>query len=270
MEETPKEEEIPQEEIHSESEYGDFESPIFYTTTYSSQEEDEETTQNLLRGSLDMTAIVWDDEGNKKYEAGVDRGVFYPISETGKYTPGVAWNGLTSVNESPSGAEATKSYADNIPYLTMISAEEYGATIEAYTYPDEFAICDGSAEPVEGVQVGQQPRKPFGFSYRTKIGNDTKGLEYGYKLHLVYNALAAPSEKEHGTINDSPEASTLSWELTTTPIAAGQGLSPTASVTIDSTKVSAEKLALLEAKLYGDSAPAELPLPAEVITMLSA
>lgn len=231
--------------------------------------EDEETNP-LLRGTTDMAAIVWDDEGNKKYEAGCDRGVFYPISNTGKYTPGVAWNGLTTVTESPSGAEATKSYADNIAYLTMISAEEYGATIEAFTFPDAFALCDGTVEPVPGVQIGQQPRKPFGFTYRTKIGNDTKGLDLGYKLHLIYNALAAPSEKAHATINDSPEADAFSWELTTTPVAAGSNMSPTACITIDSTKVSPSKLKALEDKLYGAAGPSELPLPTEVVTLLSA
>lgn len=217
-----------------------------------------------------MPEITWDGAGEKAYEVGVDHGVLYVPNQLGVYTPGVAWNGLMSVTESPSGAEATKSYADNIPYLTMVSAEEFGATIEAYTYPDEFAVCDGTVEPVAGVAVGQQPRKAFGFSYRTKIGNDANGINAGYKLHLVYNAMAAPSEKAYASINDSPEATTFSWELTTTPINSTSNLEPTAQLTIDSTKADEAKLILLEDKLYGRNANvATLPLPAEVITLLT-
>lgn len=219
--------------------------------------------------------IVWDETGKKTYETGVDHGVLYPVSDAGTYDHGVAWNGLISVSESPSGAEATPIYADNIKYLNMVSAEEFGATIEAYTYPDEFAACDGSAEIAPGVMAGQQARKTFGLCYRTKIGNDLKGNDYGYKLHLIYGALAAPSEKGYQTINDSPEAITFSWELTTTPVDV-PNFKPTASLVIDSTKVAAEKLAALETILYGTAAEGEgttavearLPLPAEVIELL--
>ena len=229
-----------------------------------------EGTDNLLLRETNM-ALVWDDAGNKKYESGVDHGVLYATTETGTYGTGVPWNGLISVSESPSGAESTKSYADNIAYLNMVSAEEFGATIEAYTYPDEFAVCDGTAEPADGVYVGQQTRRTFGFSYRTKVGDDLKGTDAGYKLHLIYGALAAPSEKAYTSINDSPEAITFSWELTTTPVSAGSGLNPTASITIDSTKVEPTKLETLEAALYGsgEGGSATLPLPEEVISMLS-
>lgn len=211
--------------------------------------------------------LVWDEIGKRTYETGVDRGVLFPMSNAGQYAAGVAWNGLTAVNESPSGAEASPLYADNIKYLELMSAEEFGASIEAYTYPDEFAECDGSAEPAPGVMIGQQPRKKFGFSYRTKLGNDTDGDSHGYKLHLVYNALAAPSEKGYQTINDSPEAITFSWEVTTTPVAV-EGYKPTAHLVIDSTKVDAEKLAQLEELLYGtEEKEASLPTPDEVIAI---
>lgn len=215
-----------------------------------------------------MSKLVWDQTGEKLYETGVDRGVVYPIDAQGTFTKGAAWNGLTAVNESPSGAEATPLYANNKKYLNLMSAEEFGGTIEAYTYPDEFAECDGSASLTEGVFITQQKRKMFGLCYRTCIGNDVVGTKYGYKLHLVYNALASPSEKENATINDDPEAATLSWEFTTTPVDV-EGFEPTAHIVIDSTKVDAEKLAALEAVLYGsEDAEAKLPLPSELITIL--
>ncbi len=218
-----------------------------------------------------MSKLVWDKTGERYYETGVDRGVLYPIQTGGAYSKGVAWNGLTAVTESPSGAEATPVYADNIKYLNLMSAEEFGATIEAYTYPDEFAACDGSAEVATGVRIGQQPRKIFGLSYRTILGNDTENNDYGYKLHLIYGAQAAPSEKGYSTINDSPEAITFSWEVTTTPVNV-TGFKPTACVIIDSTKVDPTKLAALEAILYGEdgeaSKEARLPLPDEVITLI--
>lgn len=216
-------------------------------------------------------ALVWDQVGTKQYETGVDHGVLYPWDST-KQTPGygdgVAWSGLTGVTESPSGAEPNKIYADNIEYLNLISAEEFGATIEAYSYPDEFAECDGSAQLTAGVTIGQQPRKMFGFSYRTKIGNDISD-EAGYKIHLIYGAKAAPSERAYATVNDSPEAITFSWELSTTPVAV-TGFKPTAHVEIDSTKTDASKLAAFEAILYGSgTAAARLPLPDEVKTLLT-
>lgn len=215
-----------------------------------------------------MAKIVWDQTGERFYETGVNKGVLYPQGEGGTYPKGVAWNGLTAVTESPSGAEATPLYADNIKYLNLMSVEEFGATIEAYTYPDEFAECDGSAELVAGVMIGQQPRKTFGLSYVTTKGNDTAGNKFGYKLHIIYGALAAPSEKAYATINDSPEAITFSWEVTTTPVAV-EGFEPTASVVIDSTKVDASKLAALEAILYGsESEEARLPLPNEIVTII--
>lgn len=215
-----------------------------------------------------MSKLVWDKTGERLYETGVDHGVLYPIQTGGVYSKGVAWNGLSAVTESPSGAEASPFYADNIKYLNLMSAEEFGATIEAYMYPDEFAECDGSAEIATGVSIGQQARKVFGLSYRTLLGNDVDSNDYGYKLHLIYGALAAPSEKGYSTINDSPEPITLSWEITTTPINVA-GFKPTACVTIDSTKVDATKLAALEAILYGsDSEEARLPLPDELITIL--
>lgn len=197
-----------------------------------------------------MSKLVWDQTGERLYETGVKNGVLYPIQTGGLYTKGVPWNGLTAVTESPSGAEATALYADDIKYLSLISAEEFGATIEAYTYPEEFGECDGSAAIATGVYVGQQKRKTFGLSYRTVLGNDVDNNDYGYKLHLIYGALAAPSEKGYSTINDSPDAITFSWEVTTTPVNVA-GFKPTASVTIDSTKADPEKLKELEAILYG-------------------
>lgn len=214
-----------------------------------------------------MAVLTWDGTGDRFYETGVDRGVLY-IPTNGVYDAGYAWNGLTAVTESPSGAEATALYADNIKYLNLVSAEEFGATIEAYTYPDEFAQCDGTASPSAGVTVGQQPRKTFGFSYRTKKGNDTDA-DLGYKLHLVYGALAAPSEKAYASVNDSPEAITFSWEVTTTPIPV-TGLKPTAILTIDSTQVDADSLATLEEALYGtEGTTARLPLPDEVVAIFA-
>lgn len=211
-----------------------------------------------------MSKLVWDKTGERYYETGVKNGVLYPQDSTGAYPKGVAWNGLTTVTESPSGAEASPLYADDIKYLNLMSAEEFGATVEAYTYPDEFAECDGSASLADGVIIGQQKRKAFGMAYKTTLGNDVDGDEYGYKLHLIYGALAAPSEKAYATINDSPEAITFSWELTTTPVNV-TGHKPTASLTIDSTKADASKLAQLEAILFGsESEEARLPLPDEI------
>ena len=213
-----------------------------------------------------MAQLKWDQAGERLYETGVNKGVLYLQSQEGTYPKGVAWNGLISVTESPSGAEATPLYADNTKYLNLISAEEFGATVEAYTYPDEFGVCNGEASLAEGVSVGQQARKTFGMAYRTKVGNDINN-ELGYKIHLIYGALAAPSEKAYTTVNDSPEAITFSWEVTTTPVEV-PGLKPTASLTIDSTKVDAEKLAAFEAILYGsDETEARLPLPSEVATL---
>lgn len=211
--------------------------------------------------------LNWDDTGKRLYETGVDRGVLYPMSATGAYEPGVAWNGLTAVTESPSGAEANPLYADNIKYLELRSTEEFGATIEAYTYPDEFAACDGSAALIEGVTIGQQPRKGFGFSYRTILGNDTEGESYGYKIHVVYGAKAAPSEKAYATVNDSPEAITFSWEITTTPVTV-TGHKPTAHLEIDSTKISKAQLEAVETLLYGadgEGSNATLPLPDAIL-----
>ena len=219
-----------------------------------------------------MVALAWHETGDKQYELGVDKGVFYPLNATtSAYDNAYAWNGLISVTESPSGAEVTKNYADNDVYMSLMSAEEFAATVEAYNYPDEFALVDGTAEPVPGLYVGQQPRKPFGLSYRTKVGNDSKGMDAGYKIHLIYNAMAAPSEKAYSTVNDSPEATTFSWELSTTPINAGDVLKSTAQLTINSLKVSAAKLKALEDILYGTTTlKARLPLPTEVIGLLSA
>lgn len=211
-----------------------------------------------------MSKLIWDEDKKRTYETGVSKGVLYPVQDDGKYSLGVAWNGLTAVTESPSGAEATPMYADNIKYLNLISAEEFGATVEAYTYPQEFEACDGSAELQPGVCVGQQDRKKFGMAYRTVFGNNDKGNNYGYKLHLIYGATAAPSEKAYNTINDSPEAITFSWELTTTPVSVNN-MKPTASVTIDSTKVDLDKLKILEGILYGnESENPRLPLPDEI------
>lgn len=211
-----------------------------------------------------MSKLVWDQTGERLYETGVKQGVLYPISAEGTYPKGVAWNGLTTVTESPSGAEATPLYADDIKYLNLMSTEELGGTIEAYTYPDEFAECDGSAALTAGVYIGQQARKVFGLCYRTTLGNDVESNAYGYKLHLIYGAQASPSEKAYATVNDSPEAITFSWEFSTTPVNV-TGFKPTASIVIDSTKVDAEKLAALEKILYGDAdAEPRLPLPDEV------
>lgn len=223
-----------------------------------------------------MSKIVWDQTGERFYETGVEKGVLYPYSNSA-YASGVAWNGLTAVTESPSGAEPTALYADNVKYLNLMSNEEFGATIEAYTYPDEFAACDGSASIAPGVVIGQQKRSTFGLSYVTKLGNDTDGADYGYKIHLIYGALAAPSEKGYATVNDSPEAITFSWEVSTTPVEV-PGFKPTASVTIDSTKVDATELAALEAILYGVNASTDpvvaateprLPLPEELTTIFT-
>ena len=214
--------------------------------------------------------LTWDEDGKKLYETGVSNGVLYPAATNGVYGTGVAWNGLSSVQENPSGAESTKIYADNNKYLDLMSAEEFGATIEAYTYPDEFAECDGSAEIANGVFAGQQKRKMFGMSYKTIIGNDVSGDGYGYKLHLIYGAKASPSEKSYSTVNDSPEAISLSYTIITTPVEV-PGYKKAASLTIDSTKADATKLAALEAILYGsDTEAARLPLPAEVITLMGA
>ena len=215
-----------------------------------------------------MSKIVWDQTGERLYETGVNHGVLY-IPASGAYSKGVAWNGLTAVTESPSGAEATALYADDIKYLNLMSNEEFGCTIEAYTYPDEFAVCDGSASLAKGVNIGQQPRKTFGLCYRTTLGNDTDGNGYGYKLHMVYGCLAAPSEKAFSTINDSPEAITFSWEVSTTPVNVA-GHKPTAHLEIDSTKADPVKLAALEEILYGGAeTEARLPLPDEIATLMA-
>lgn len=219
-----------------------------------------------------MAKLVWDKTGDRLYETGVKNGVLY-IPTSGIYSKGVAWNGLTAVTESPSGAEATALYADDTKYLSLMSAEEFGATIEAYTYPDEFAACDGSAELAGGVMIGQQKRSTFGLCYKTTIGNDTEGNDHGYKLHIIYGALAKPSERAYASINDSPEAITFSWEITTTPVNV-TGAKPTASLVIDSTKADPSKLAALEDILYGkDGKPGNeprLPLPDEIKSLMTA
>ena len=216
-----------------------------------------------------MSKLVWDQTGERFYETGVKNGVLY-VQVDGAYPKGVVWNGLTAVTESPSGAEVTPLYADDVKYLNLMSAEEFAATIEAYTYPEEFEQCDGSASLAEGITIGQQARKPFGMCYRTALGNDVAGDAYGYKIHIIYGALAAPSEKAYATINDSPEAITFSWEVSTTPVSV-TGHKPTATVVIDSTKVDASKLAELEAILYGsDSEEARLPLPDEIVELMGA
>lgn len=218
-----------------------------------------------------MAKLQWDAAGSRIFETGVDRGVLYVLDTLG-YTAGVPWNGLTAVTESPSGAEPNPLYADNMKYLNIFSAEEFGATLEAYTIPDAFGVCDGSADIAEGVSIGQQNRKMFGLSYRTKVGNDIAGQDFGYKIHLIYGAQAAPSERAYNTINDSPEAITFSWELSTTPVNV-PGFKPTSLLTIDSTKADALRLADFESILYGsDGAPgsdARLPLPAEVIALFA-
>lgn len=215
-----------------------------------------------------MAKITWDDTGKKIYETGVDRGVLYPIATGTTYGTGVPWNGLTAVNESPSGAESNPQYADNIKYLDLTSAEEFGFTIEAFTYPVEFEECDGSAQLAEGITIGQQTRKMFGFSYRTLVGNDTQGTDYGYKIHLVYGCKASPSEKSRSTVNDSPEAITFSWEITTTPVNV-TGHKPTSHLIVDTTVADAGKVTQLETKLYGDSSSGTptLPMPDEVYAM---
>lgn len=216
-----------------------------------------------------MTVLEWDKAGERTYEAGVDRGVLYLPDGSGNYDTAVSWNGLTTVTEKPTGAAATPQWADNIKYLNLISAEEFGATIQAFTYPDEFALCDGTAEPSPGVRVGQQARKHFGLSYRTRLGNDTEGQDFGYKLHLIYGAQAAPSDKAYATINDSPAAIDFSWDITTTPVAVG-GLNPTSLLVIDSTKVDAAALASLQDLIWGSAgADARLPLPNEVLALFS-
>lgn len=212
--------------------------------------------------------LTWDDAGKRLYETGVKQGVIYPQDDNGAYPKGVAWNGLTAVTESPEGAEPTPLYADDIKYLNLLSTEEFKATVEAYTYPDEFAECDGSGSLVEGVTIGQQDRKTFGLSYRTSLGNDVKGNEYGYKLHIVYGCLAAPSEKAYATVNDSPEAITFSWEVSTTPVNV-TGFKPTASLVLDSVKLGAAKMKAIEDVLYGSSAAeARLPLPDEIKSII--
>lgn len=214
-----------------------------------------------------MAKLVWNEIGKRFYETGVEKGVLYP-QEGGAYPKGVVWDGLTGVTESPSGAEATPLYASNVKYLNLMSKEEFGATVEAYTYPDEFAACDGSAELSKGVSVGQQQRKLFGMSYVTLKGNDTESTDHGYKIHLIYGAMASPSERAYATVNESPEAITFSWTITTTPVEI-KGMKPSACITIDSTKVEAPKLKALEDALYGTAEKeAHLPLPEELITIL--
>jgi hypothetical protein len=219
-----------------------------------------------------MPALTWDNTGERFYETGVDRGVLYTYDSTTKlYGTGVAWNGLTAITEAPSGAEPTPQYADNIKYLNLMSAEEFGFTIEAFTYPDEFELCDGTASPLAGLTVAQQARRTFGLSYRSLIGNDVDAQDHGYKIHLIYGALASPSEKSRTTVNDTPEAMTFSWTATTTPVAlpADLKMRPTAHIVADSTKMTAANLASLEAVLYGDELEsAALPLPGELITLL--
>lgn len=221
-----------------------------------------------------MSKLTWDGTGTRLYETGVDRGVLYRTDETGAYSVGYSWNGLTTVTESPSGAESNKQYADNRVYANLLSAEEFGGTIEAFTYPDAWAECDGTAIPQAGVYFGQQSRKTFGLCYRTKVGNDTQGSDYGYKLHLVYGALAAPSEKAYATVNDSPEATALSWEFTTEPVEVGTiggtEYKPMATLVVDSTKVDATALTNLEDALYGTAGTDPmLPMPADVFAFFS-
>ena len=216
-----------------------------------------------------MPRLTWDDTGKRFYETGVRQAVLYVQGEGGTYPKGVAWNGITAVTESPSGAEPNPLYADDIKYLNLLSAEEFAATIEAYTYPDEFAQCDGTASPVKGVTIGQQARKTFGLCYRTTVGNDVDSDKHGYKLHLIYGCMAAPSEKGYSTKNDSPEAVTFSWEVSTTPVSV-DGFEPTACMTIDSRTADATKLKALEDILYGNESEARLPLPNEVVTLMRA
>ena len=220
-----------------------------------------------------MTKIVWDEQGQRRYETGVDHGVLYVIdTETGLYDSGVPWNGLTKVTESPSGGEPSPQYADNMKYLNLYSAEEYGATIEAFTYPNEFDACMGNFEMIiPGAVISQQNHVGFGFSYRTLVGNDIKGQDYGYHIHIVYGAMAAPSEKEHNTVNEDPEAMALSWEVTTTPVDFPGFKKPSAHIVLKSYELPAEILAAIEAKLYGTNEPAApptLPTPAELVILL--
>ena len=216
-----------------------------------------------------MAALTWDDVGDKLYETGVDHGVLYLPDASGVYNTGFAWNGLTTVTESPTGAEPSAQYADNIKYLNLVSAEEFGGTIEAFTYPEEFAQCDGTELPAPGVALGQQIRKMFGMSYRTKVGNDVDGMDFGYKLHLLYGALAAPSEKAYATVNDSPEAISFSWDISTTPVPVTD-YKPTSLIVVDSTVVDSADLAALEDLLYGAGATeAALPTPDAVIALFA-
>ena len=215
-----------------------------------------------------MAKLVFNNVGERLFETGVKNGVLYVMGDDGAYENGVVWNGLTAVTESPSGAETTPLYADDVKYVVIYAAEEFGATVEAYTYPEEFEQCDGSAAISEGITIGQQTRKSFGMCYKTSVGNDVQGQDYGYKIHIIYGAKAAPSEKSYSTINDSPEAVTFSWELSTVPVPV-EGHNPTATMVIDSTRVPAEKMALIEAKLYGsEEAEATLPLPNEILELI--
>lgn len=215
-----------------------------------------------------MAKLVFNNVGERLFETGVKNGVLYVMGDEGAYENGVVWNGLTAVTESPSGAETTPLYADDVKYVVIYAAEEFGATVEAYTYPEEFEQCDGSAAISEGITIGQQTRKSFGMCYKTSVGNDVQGQDYGYKIHIIYGAKAAPSEKSYSTINDSPEAVTFSWELSTVPVPV-EGHNPTATMVIDSTRVPAEKMAKIEAKLYGsEESDATLPLPNEILDLI--
>lgn len=215
-----------------------------------------------------MAKLVFNNVGERLFETGVKNGVLYVMGDDGAYENGVVWNGLTAVTESPSGAETTPLYADDVKYVVIYAAEEFGATVEAYTYPEEFEQCDGSAAISEGITIGQQTRKSFGMCYKTSVGNDVQGQDYGYKIHIIYGAKAAPSEKSYSTINDSPEAVTFSWELSTVPVPV-EGHNPTATMVIDSTRVPSEKMALIEAKLYGsEDSEATLPLPNEILALI--
>lgn len=224
-----------------------------------------------------MAILTWDAVGERLYETGVDKGVLYVYDSTKTgvgqhpYSPGVAWNGLTGVTESPEGAETEDLYADNVKYLSLLSAETLGLTVTAYMYPDEFAICDGSAELAQGIIMGQQNRRSFGLCYRTLLGNDTENTDHGYKLHLIYGCVASPSDKDYATVNDSPEAIEFSWEMKTTPVDTGKaGTKPTASLVIDSTKVGAAALKAIEDALYGTSSTeAYLPTPAEIVALVN-
>lgn len=215
-----------------------------------------------------MAKLIFNNVGERLFETGVKNGVLYVMGDDGTYENGVVWNGLTAVTESPSGAETTPLYADDVKYVVIYAAEEFGATVEAYTYPEEFEQCDGSASIFEGITIGQQTRKSFGMCYKTSVGNDVQGQDFGYKIHIIYGAKAAPSEKSYSTINDSPEAVTFSWELSTVPVPV-EGFNPTATMVIDSTRVPAEKMTLIEDKLYGtEETEATLPLPGELLALL--